>query len=91
MCWHRMRIELNEIVTTLPEVPPATEQVVRLEWLASINAEFIELQIDPAGLRVVRIGVHDRHDDVGLVLGDLAVGNELLVINRMKPQAAIGV
>src|SRR5262245_52222030 len=58
VCRNARRIELHEIACALPQVARAGQQVVHLVLRSRLYAERCEIELDPAGVRVVRIQVH---------------------------------
>ena len=65
------------------------KQVVDLEALVRVDPQCVEVELQPPLLRQARIEVHHREDDVRAVLGALAVGDELVVVDAVEAQAAV--
>ena len=53
------------------------------------DAQLCEIQIDPAGLRVVMIKIHHNENDVFFPRVGLAVAEEERLVGRMKAEMAI--
>src|SRR6266511_3019597 len=74
---HHLRIQLHVIPWPVPCVARARQQLVDLERAVGVEVQGIEVELDPAGLRIVRVDVDDGQDDV--VAGGLAVAEDLVV------------
>src|SRR5438093_8070286 len=70
---HDLRVQLDVVARPLPQEPGVRQQVVRLERLARLDAERLEVELDPAAVPVVWVGVDDRQHDVVAVRVALAV------------------
>src|SRR5687767_7458510 len=82
-------VKRNEVARTLPEIARAGEEVVHLIRLLGAYAQVGEFQGQPPRVRVMGIQVHDHQHRVGAVLAALAVGNEGVVVDRVKLQAPV--
>ena len=71
----------------MPRVARAGQQLVDLERAVGVEVQRGEVELDPAGLRVVRIDVDDRQDDV--VAGGFAVAEDLVVRRLVKLQRRV--
>src|SRR5947209_9487299 len=78
----RVRVELHEIAPPVPAVVPGGDEIVQLVSVARRAVE-----IDPAGLRVVRIEVHRDEDQI--VPGLLRVADQLIVVRGVETQAPV--
>jgi hypothetical protein len=65
------------------------QEILHLQRLVRRDAERIEVELQPAGLRVSRVQAHDRDDDIGEVRRGLAVAEEHRVVDRMEPECVV--
>ena len=77
-------IEQHEIAPPIPKIARAGQQVVHLIWLTFIDAQPFEIELDPAGLHVMRIEIDDGNDDVGSIGRRLAITDQLIVVDRKE-------
>src|SRR2546430_311768 len=84
---HNLRIQLHVIPWAMPSVARAREELVDLERAVRVEAQGIEVELDPAGLRIVRVDVDDGQDDV--VSGGFAVAEDLVVRRVVERQRRI--
>src|SRR5437899_2188445 len=61
---HDVRIDLDVVARPLPQEPGVRQQIVHLVRLVPLDAERLEVELDPAAVPVVRIGVDDHEHDV---------------------------
>src|SRR5437870_5808989 len=54
---HPLRIEQDVVARTVPHVTRVGQQVMHLERVICVDAERLEIEHDPAGLRVVRVEI----------------------------------
>src|SRR5512134_3605215 len=72
------RVELDEVAPPVPQVARAGEQLVHLVGGARVHAERLEVELDPAALRVVRVEVDDGEDGVLRLARAPRVGDQLV-------------
>src|SRR5581483_8030036 len=87
----RVRAQLDVVPRAIPQVAARAQQVVYLVGLRRLDAQRVEWQVDPARLRVMRVQVNHRQDQVVAVGAFLRVGDELVVVHRHEPQARVEV
>jgi hypothetical protein len=73
----------------MPEVAGIAQEITDLVGLGGIEAQRPEGELNPAGLYVMRVQVHDHEHDITEVCYTLTITNELLIIYRMKAEASI--
>src|SRR5205823_10025723 len=71
------RVQLHVIPWAMPSVARAREELVDLVRAVRVEVQGVEVELDPAGLRIVRVDVDDGQDDV--VSGGFAVAEDLVV------------
>src|SRR5580700_5597051 len=54
-----LRIERDVVARPFPQVARAGEQIVRLEGLSGRHADRMQIDLEEAGLRVVRVEIDD--------------------------------
>src|ERR1700704_1464538 len=86
-----VRVDLDIVAWAVPQVTRPAQKLVRLKTAVAPDAEVLERQGDHAGLSVVGVDVDDGEDNVGKVGGGLGVGDQLLVLGWVEPEAAIAV
>ena len=82
-----LRVQLDIVARSSPDIFRVGQQIVHLIGLARIEVQRVQRQIDHAGLSALRIQVHDHEDDIQKVVGHFAVSDDLFVVHRMKLQA----
>ena len=87
--WHRRRIQFDVVPGALPLEMGAAEQVVHLKRQVRIESKFVERDLHPTGLGIARVQVYDHEDNLRPVLSGLAIGDQLVVVDRMEPQTPI--
>src|ERR1043165_9235012 len=68
----------------MPRIARAGEELVHLERAVRVEIQRLEIELDVAALRIVRVDVDDRQHDV--VAGGLAVAEDLVVRRLVKEQ-----
>jgi hypothetical protein len=63
---HYVGAQRDVVAAVVPLVVDAGEQVFNVEGLVVGDAEHAEVEVDPAGLLVVRVEIDGDQDDVGL-------------------------
>src|SRR6185437_1637647 len=81
---HLGRIQLHIISRPMPEEARAGQQVLRLVGAVDRNLQLIQRQGYVSRLRVMRIEVHHRQNQIRPVVGLLAVRDQLIVIDRVE-------
>ena len=56
-----------------------------------IEPQGVEVQLNPAGVGMIRAQIDDDQDDVGSIRRALAITNQLIIICRVEVQALIPV
>src|SRR6266852_3695113 len=87
----RIRIELDVVARSVPDVPRPAEELMRLVAAISVDAQRLERQRDHADLLVMWIDVDDGQDHVCKVVGALGVGDDLVVLGGVEHQAVVAV
>src|SRR6266481_3110355 len=86
-----LRVELDVVARTSPDVAHVGQQIVHLIRLARVEVKSVQRQIDPCGLSPSWIQIHHYDDDVQQIVGDLSVDDNLVVVRGMKTQAPVAV
>src|SRR5690242_16182681 len=86
---HRLRIELYVVARTVPEIASIGQKIVNLKRLLLVEPELFERKLQPARLPVNRVEVYDHDDDVVSIIRPFAPADDLVVVRRMKLQAAV--
>src|SRR5262245_46446535 len=76
--------QLDIIPSTLPGELRARDQVQHAIRPPDVNTQFLERKLQESGLRPNRIQIDNSDNEVPLISCLLAVGNELIVVDRMK-------
>src|SRR5262249_7097978 len=84
-----LRIELDELPPALPDSAVAAEELGHGIGATLLQAEGLEIEIQRTALRRPGVEVHHGQHDVRAVLSSLAVGDHLLIIDGVKPQALV--
>src|ERR1700716_1597005 len=87
--WDRVRVDLDEVAWTVPEIAGAAQQLVSLVAPVAPDTELLQGQRDHARLSVMRIDVDHCEHDVGEVGSGLGVGDQVIVLGRVELKAAI--
>ena len=58
---------------------------MRLIRLSRVKTQIVQRQRNETGLRVMRIEIHHYKHFIGAVCAALRIGDDLLVVNVMKP------
>src|SRR5579871_4755694 len=82
----RARAQLNVIAGPVPRVARVGQEIMHLEGDEGPKAKLLQGQIDPAGLHPVRIKIDHDQDHILEVVGDLAIGNQGLVVGAVIPK-----
>src|SRR5918993_5350838 len=61
----RVRVKLDVISLAVPEKSGAAHEIMGLIRLARLELQRLDRNLHPAGLRVMRIEVHDDDDHIG--------------------------
>src|ERR1700744_1312976 len=72
------RVQFNVIPSAVPKVSRVGQQVVYLVSLIRSKLEICQRNLDPTRLLVMRIQIYDYENNIGQIVGGLAVGNELV-------------
>src|SRR5207244_11867354 len=86
---HRLRIDLDEVARSVPQVAGSTDELMRLIGPVNLDPELLERKVDHPALHVVGVHVDDGQDHIRIVGRALRVGQELLVLGEVKSQAAV--
>ncbi len=65
------------------------EQIVGLKGPRRFDSEQVEVKPEPAAMHVIGAQVDDDHDDIRSIRGLLAIRQQPLVVDWMKPQAPV--
>src|ERR1700722_13369674 len=84
-----LRVQFDVIRGAVPKVPRIGQQVVYLVGLIRSKLEICQRNLDPARLLVTRIQIYDDENNIGQIVGGLAVGNELVIVKPVESQAPI--
>src|SRR5258706_6981426 len=84
-------IQLDVVARPMPQVARVGEQVVDLEGLPARDPKLIEVEVDPARLRMLPIEIDDYQYRVGTLASDLAVADELVVVAAVEAQVPVEV
>src|SRR6266568_415435 len=82
-------VHLHIVSRALPEIAGATQQVVDLVRVVSGKPKLLEGHLNPSRMHVMRIQVDDDQNDIGQILGVLAIANKLVVLDGMESEAPI--
>src|ERR1700733_3065947 len=88
--WQALGVEHHVVARSAPLVGLVTQQVVHLVRTLGIELQRFKIEIDPAGLRMVRIEVHDHQNGVVRRFIALRVSDELIVVDRTELQGSVG-
>src|SRR6266516_3350470 len=83
------RPQLHLILRALPHVPRTSQQVKHRIVMPSVNSQFVCRQFQDSGLFPHRIETYYGYDDVPFIRCVLAVADDLIIVDRMKPQAFV--
>src|SRR5262249_27699744 len=86
---HLIRPQLDIITGTLPGELRAGYQVQHAVRPPRVNAQFLEGKLQESGLLPNRIQIDNSDNDVPVIWCSLAVGNELLVVDRMEAETVV--
>ena len=76
------RIQFDVVAGSVPQIALAGEQVFGLVGAVGGDLQLVEGQSDESGLGVMRVEIDDHKDEVGAVVGFLAVADELVVVGE---------
>ena len=80
----RCRTQFDVVTRSMPQVALAGEQIFCLVGAVVRNLQLIQWQSHIAELGVMRIEIDDHQDEVGAVVGLLAVADKLVVVGKVK-------
>jgi hypothetical protein len=83
------RLQMNKVSRTAPLIALGGEQVVYIEGLVRLDAEFGKIEIDPSSMRVLVMQIHDDENYIFFLGVGLAVADEERLVSRMKAKATI--
>ncbi len=79
----------TKLLAPLPGIASVAQQVVHLVRLVRPQPPLFDRQPEDAALRVVRVQVDDADDNVARIVGLLAVGDQLVVVDTVETQAPV--
>src|ERR1700716_4357576 len=88
--WCAQRVEHDVVMPSPPDVTLVAQQIVHLVRLLGIECQRLDVEVDPPGLRLMRVEVHHGQDDVAGGGVYFQVGDQLLVIDGAEVQSAVG-
>ena len=81
------RVEDHEVAPAVPQEARFGQQIVHLVGAVCGRTEDFGVELEPAGLAVLRVQVHHADDDIRAVGAALGIGDQLLVVDRQEMQA----
>src|SRR5437879_8787904 len=82
-------VQLHNVSRALPQIAGAAQQVVHLIGFVSGKPKLLEGHLNPSRMHVMRIQVDDDQNDIGQILGVLAIANKLVVLDGMESEAPV--
>src|SRR5262249_23042968 len=86
---YAVRIEPHEVARSLPEKTSASEEIVESVRTGRVDAELGERQLEPSGLRVIRIEIGDDDQRIELAGQHFRIGDHLIVVELEPPQRLV--
>ena len=72
---YRVGIELDIVARSIPTIHGIRQQVLYLEGMVLIEPQRAEIQMNPAGVAMVRTQIDDNQNNVGPICRALAIAD----------------
>src|SRR5439155_16673192 len=82
-------IQVHIVSRALPQITGAAQEVVYLVGFVSGEPKLLKGNLKPSRMHVMGIQVDHDQNDIGQILGVLAIANKLVVLDSMKSQAPV--
>src|SRR5438105_6112424 len=82
-------VQLHIVSRALPQIAGTAQEVVYLVGFVSGKPKLLKGNLNPSRMHMMRIQVDDDQNDIGQILGVLAIANKLVVFDSIKSEVPV--